>query len=314
MNARTFVLIVLGCAPAAGFGQTLFEDFDAAGHSWSETVFPELVISGSATFTREALGPGMGVPNTTPPLPINQNGDQEGRYSGQGGGTGSFAFTENVPHSIFQSGKIEGFIAFGVGGGAEGRNISFLLKGSADGGGVNAYAATMTFGTFTGFFSIHRVRDGVFESLVRSTRFAVDLENENYRIVFTTTSRLVTAALWRVRVENGHVVRLPVDLSSEGGVQNTIEVVDHELREGRAGLHASLGGLGSAFFEDIEVVPCLCPSDLDNDCDTDLADLGILLADFGCHGGACVGDINGDGQTGLEDLGILLSLFGQPCP
>ena len=157
------------------------------------------------------------------------------------------------------------------------------------------------------------MRDGVFESLVQSIRFGVNLGNENYRIVFTTTSRLVTASLWRVRVENGHVVQLAVDLSIEAGVQNTIGAVDHELREGRAGLHASLGGLDNAFFEDFEVVPCVCPSDLDNDCDTDLADLGILLADFGCHGGACVGDINGDGQTDLEDLGILLSRFGQPC-
>ena len=54
-----------------------------------------------------------------------------------------------------------------------------------------------------------------------------------------------------------------------------------------------------------------CPGDLDGDGDTDLADLGILLADFGCGPpGLCIGDLNGDGFTDLADLGILLADFG----
>ena len=54
-----------------------------------------------------------------------------------------------------------------------------------------------------------------------------------------------------------------------------------------------------------------CPGDLDGDGDTDLADLGILLADFGCpQPGPCVGDLDGDGDTDLADLGILLADFG----
>jgi hypothetical protein len=54
-----------------------------------------------------------------------------------------------------------------------------------------------------------------------------------------------------------------------------------------------------------------CVGDLDGDGDTDLADLGILLADFGCAPpGPCAGDINGDGRTRLADLEILLADFG----
>ena len=54
-----------------------------------------------------------------------------------------------------------------------------------------------------------------------------------------------------------------------------------------------------------------CAGDLDGDGDTDLADLGILLADFGCAvPGPCVGDLDGDGDTDLADLGILLADFG----
>jgi hypothetical protein len=54
----------------------------------------------------------------------------------------------------------------------------------------------------------------------------------------------------------------------------------------------------------------VCPADLNGDGVVDLADLGILLGDWGCVGANCVGDINGDGVTDLADLGILLADFG----
>jgi hypothetical protein len=58
-----------------------------------------------------------------------------------------------------------------------------------------------------------------------------------------------------------------------------------------------------------------CAGDLNGDGATDLADLGILLADFGClPPGPCVGDLNGDGRTDLADLGILLADFGCETP
>ena len=62
--------------------------------------------------------------------------------------------------------------------------------------------------------------------------------------------------------------------------------------------------------------PATCPADLNGDGVIDLADLGILLADFGCTAGPgnCPGDIDNDGDTDLADLGILLSEFGNACP
>jgi hypothetical protein len=58
-------------------------------------------------------------------------------------------------------------------------------------------------------------------------------------------------------------------------------------------------------------VPPGCVGDLNGDGRTDLTDLGILLADFGCVApGPCVGDLNNDGRTDLTDLGILLGDFG----
>lgn len=57
---------------------------------------------------------------------------------------------------------------------------------------------------------------------------------------------------------------------------------------------------------------CPIPGDLDGDCHVTIADLSILLADFGCGppSGSCRGDINGDGYTALADLSILLSNYG----
>lgn len=52
------------------------------------------------------------------------------------------------------------------------------------------------------------------------------------------------------------------------------------------------------------------PGDLDNDGDVDLADLAMMLSNFGCNTPPCVADINGDGQTDLGDLAILLANFG----
>jgi hypothetical protein len=53
-----------------------------------------------------------------------------------------------------------------------------------------------------------------------------------------------------------------------------------------------------------------CVGDVDGDNDTDQADLGVLLADWGCTGGDCAGDLDGDGNTDQSDLGILLADWG----
>ena len=54
----------------------------------------------------------------------------------------------------------------------------------------------------------------------------------------------------------------------------------------------------------------VCRADLDADGDTDHADLGILLSDWGCTGGDCPGDLDDDGDTDHADLGILLADWG----
>jgi len=61
-------------------------------------------------------------------------------------------------------------------------------------------------------------------------------------------------------------------------------------------------------------VPPPLPGDLNGDGCVDQADLGILLADWGCAGGDCPGDCDGDGDTDHSDLGILLAHWGEGCP
>ena len=55
-----------------------------------------------------------------------------------------------------------------------------------------------------------------------------------------------------------------------------------------------------------------CPGDLNRDGHTDQADLGILIADWGCTSD-CAGDCDNDGDTDQADLGILLAHWGEGC-
>ena len=55
------------------------------------------------------------------------------------------------------------------------------------------------------------------------------------------------------------------------------------------------------------------PGDLNGDGCVDQADLGILLADWGCQSD-CVGDLDFDDDTDQADLGILLANWGAGCP
>jgi hypothetical protein len=56
-----------------------------------------------------------------------------------------------------------------------------------------------------------------------------------------------------------------------------------------------------------------CMGDVDGDGDTDLSDLAIWVADWGCEPPpVCPGDLDGDGDTDSSDLGILLADWG--CP
>ena len=67
-------------------------------------------------------------------------------------------------------------------------------------------------------------------------------------------------------------------------------------------------------FEGVFIAPssCYCVTDLSGNGLTDVQDVLIILADFGCFAG-CDGDITGDGASTIADVLAILSAFGQPC-
>ncbi|RMF73015.1 MAG: hypothetical protein D6744_16175, partial [Planctomycetota bacterium] len=66
--------------------------------------------------------------------------------------------------------------------------------------------------------------------------------------------------------------------------------------------------------EPVEIdLPVPIVGDVDGDCDVDLTDLAIVLADFDCAGGGCAGDVDGDGDVDLADLAQLLANFDATC-
>lgn len=55
-----------------------------------------------------------------------------------------------------------------------------------------------------------------------------------------------------------------------------------------------------------------CPADLDGDGQVTVADVLVLLADFGCAT-SCNADLSGDDITSVEDILLMLAAFGEPC-
>ena len=80
------------------------------------------------------------------------------------------------------------------------------------------------------------------------------------------------------------------------------------------GVATSYNTLGDCNEFAFDLIVGQCRGDLDGDYDIDQADLGILLADWGCTGGNCPGDCDNDGDTDQSDLGVLLARWGMTCP
>ena len=60
------------------------------------------------------------------------------------------------------------------------------------------------------------------------------------------------------------------------------------------------------------VFPNDCPEDLNNDGQISVADILLLLSDFGCSS-ECDADLNDDGATNVNDILQILAAFGQEC-
>ena len=61
-----------------------------------------------------------------------------------------------------------------------------------------------------------------------------------------------------------------------------------------------------------EYTSCDCPEDVNGDGVISVADILVLLGEFGCTSGCSV-DINGDDATNVQDILLLLAAFGTTC-
>lgn len=61
-----------------------------------------------------------------------------------------------------------------------------------------------------------------------------------------------------------------------------------------------------------EYESCVCQGDVNGDGAITVADILLILSDFGCTTG-CSADVDGDGSVTVSDVLVVLSLFGSPC-
>lgn len=79
------------------------------------------------------------------------------------------------------------------------------------------------------------------------------------------------------------------------------------------GLATLRSGFNNSDDLDALDVTCELIGDLDDNSFVDIADVAILLANYGCSGPLCRGDLNLDGTVDLPDLAMLLSNYGKKC-
>ena len=114
---------------------------------------------------------------------------------------------------------------------------------------------------------------------------------------------LLAANVWAIDL-SWYTIGAGGGLESSGGgmtLSGTIAEVDAGVLTG--GTMELRGGFWGG------IVPASCPGDVNGDGATDLSDLALVLADFGCSGG-CSADLTGDGATNLSDLAEVLGAFG----
>ena len=75
---------------------------------------------------------------------------------------------------------------------------------------------------------------------------------------------------------------------------------------------ATLNGEQDVYF--VRIGPFPCWGDLTGDRHVDLADLALLLANYGAAVPQSGGDLNNNGVVDLSDLATMLSLYGAVCP
>jgi hypothetical protein len=214
-----------------GSGTTWVENFDEPGSSPANTIFPDVINS----WNRLPLSTST-YPNTSPGLPINQDGDLEA--TGLGG-----AYMSNVAANRFIDGVIEGYLYPTQTSSAAG----FHLRGQMS--PLQGYLATirrMTATTAAIQFSVY----GFPGTIAASPEFSFSPPNEHFKLRFSATGTTLRVDLWRVTVSGGVVTETPVIL--ENGV-NYIVRTGATVTSGVAGIYALMSGSDLPAIDDVTV-------------------------------------------------------------
>jgi len=231
---------------------TWTENFDASGTSWASTIFS--ATGGAATMDRQIMSSG---PNTSPALPVNQNGDMEGRIGSNSGTSNGYAFMPATAANTFQDGSVDGYLA------PEGATSylygSLLLRASLSAtNGIQGYAAFANFGPSNVTFSVQVLLNGILNTLASSGSISYTAA-DNFKMRLNAQGNSLTLQVWRVSVIGGVVTETPLAIN---GSNTSINVTDTTFSTGRAALYFNAAS-GRCYFDDITVTnnsPLFVPS------------------------------------------------------
>jgi hypothetical protein len=132
--------------------------------------------------------------------------------------------------------------------------------------------------------------------------------------------RFTGGGTYRIGGEVALLHQLELRLDETGVIypfDSGLVVVDGDRPFPRIGITAQseLMGCTQFTFDFFRATPSGCGADLNGDWEVGLADLSILLSNFGTLQGATHddGDLDGDGDVDLGDLASLLAGFGTRC-
>ena len=87
---------------------------------------------------------------------------------------------------------------------------------------------------------------------------------------------------------------------------------DSSVYPGAPGTSEGIDNDCNGLVEDDELLPNLCPEDVNGDGFVSVADVLQVLSEFGCSA-SCTNDVNGDGAVTVADVLAVLSAFGSNC-
>ncbi|MBL9185109.1 MAG: M36 family metallopeptidase [Verrucomicrobiaceae bacterium] len=230
--------VALYSSPALSITTT--ENFNAlTGNAWS-SYFDVLGGNSGYLFTSSSLTTG---PNTTPPLPINQGGDLEGRITG----TYGWALAADTASNTFADGSIESYLCIETP--ASSTSCGLILRGGTTTSGTTTtpygYLANISHSSPT----LANISLGYLNGTVTSFPSVTVAAGDIFKLRFSAKGPNLTLNAWKVSVVAGAVSETPI-LTSAGNAN--LSFYDTRYVAGRAGLRAFVTGT-AALFDDLSL-------------------------------------------------------------